>query len=139
MIFLYIYIQIFLQYMLQSREFFFFHNKFAFGEYIHVHSLVLKVWSVKCSQITMFTLKISPQSHKNVHAMGNQSNKKTNAIGIQSNKITHAVVFRATRKLMLRIQSIKKINAKGNQSNMEINAQFQGPICLETLDLSQIS
>ena len=39
--------------------FFFFHNKLAFGEYIHVHSLVLKVWFVKCSQITMFTLKIS--------------------------------------------------------------------------------
>ena len=51
--------------------FFFFHNKSAFGEYIHVHSAVLKVWFVKCSQITMFTLEISPLSHKNVYAMGN--------------------------------------------------------------------
>ena len=44
----------------QSHDFFFFHNKFAFGEYIHVHSVVFKVWFVKCSQIMMFTLKISP-------------------------------------------------------------------------------
>ena len=75
----------------QSRDFFFFHNKFAFGQYIQVHSVVLKVWFVKCSQITMFTLKITPKSNKNVHAMGNQSNKETNAIGIQSNKKTHAL------------------------------------------------
>ena len=110
----------------QSHEFFFFHNKFGFSEYIHVHSVVLKVWFVKCSQITMFTLKISPQSHKNVHAMGSQSNKKTNTIGIQSNKKTHAMAFRATRKLMLRIQSNKKSNAKGNQSNKEIHAPVSG-------------
>ena len=44
----------------QSHDFLFFHNKFAFGEYIHVHSVVLNVWFVKCSQITMFTVKISP-------------------------------------------------------------------------------
>ena len=36
----------------------FFHNKFAFGEYVHVHSVVLKVWFVKYSQITKFKLKI---------------------------------------------------------------------------------
>ena len=42
-----------------SHEFFFFHNKFAFGEYNHVHSAVLKVWFVKYSQITKFTLKIT--------------------------------------------------------------------------------
>ena len=29
-----------------------FQNKFVFGEYVHVHSVVLKVWSVKCSTIT---------------------------------------------------------------------------------------
>ena len=42
----------------------FFHNKFAFGEYIHVHSVVLKIWFVKCSQITKFTLKITLLSTK---------------------------------------------------------------------------
>ena len=36
---------------------FFFYNKFAFGEYIHVHSVALKVWFVKCSQIMKFMLK----------------------------------------------------------------------------------
>ena len=35
------------------------HIKFAFGEYIHVHSVVFNVLSVKCSQITKFTLKIT--------------------------------------------------------------------------------
>ena len=40
--------------------FFLVHNKFALSEYTHVHSVVLKVWFVKYSQITMFTLKISP-------------------------------------------------------------------------------
>ena len=39
-------------------NYFFFHNKLAFGEYVHVHSVVLKVWSVKCSQNTKLTLKI---------------------------------------------------------------------------------
>ena len=42
-----------------SHDFFLLHNKFAFGEYIHVHSVVLKVWFVKCSQITKFTPKIT--------------------------------------------------------------------------------
>ena len=106
---------------------FFVPNKFAFVGYIHVHSVVSKVWFVKCSQITMFTVKISPQTHKNVHAMGNQSNKKINAIGIQSNKKTH-MVLRATRKLMLCIQSNKEINAKGNQSIKEIHAPVSGTI-----------
>ena len=32
-------------------RFFFINNKFAFGEYIHVHSVVSKVWFVKCLQI----------------------------------------------------------------------------------------
>ena len=45
--------------------------QFAFGEYIHVHSVVLKVWFVKYSQITKFTRKITLYSHKKVHAMGN--------------------------------------------------------------------
>ena len=35
-----------------------YHNKFAVGEYVHVHSVFWKVWSVKCSQITKFKLKI---------------------------------------------------------------------------------
>ena len=43
-----------------------FHNMFAFGEYVHVHSVVFNVWSVKCSQITRFNLKI--------HALGPQIN-----------------------------------------------------------------
>ena len=41
-----------------SHDFFFFHNKFALGEYVHVHTVVLKVWFVKCSQSTKFMLKI---------------------------------------------------------------------------------
>ena len=43
---------------------FIFHNKFAFDEYIHVYSVVLTVWFVKCSQITKFTLKIMLLSTK---------------------------------------------------------------------------
>ena len=38
---------------------FFFYNKFASGEYVHVHSVVLKDWSLKCSQI----IKITPKIH----------------------------------------------------------------------------
>ena len=40
------------------HDLFFFHNKFAFGIYAHVHSVVLNVWSMKYSQNTKFTLKI---------------------------------------------------------------------------------
>ena len=42
-----------------SHDFCFFNNKFPFGEYIHVHSVVLKVWVLKYSQITKFTVKIT--------------------------------------------------------------------------------
>ena len=39
---------------------FFLSNKFTFNVYIHVDYVVLKVWSVKWSQITKFKLKIYP-------------------------------------------------------------------------------
>ena len=32
-------------------------NKFVLGEYVHIHSVILIVCSVKYSQITKFTLK----------------------------------------------------------------------------------
>ena len=62
------------------HEFLFFHDKFSFGEYVHEHSVVLKVWSVKCSQITKFTLKIHTLEPQINPCYG--SNKKTHANGI---------------------------------------------------------
>ena len=66
--------------------FFFFRNKFTFGEYIHVHSVGLKAWFVKCSQITKFTLKIT---------------NKFRLLVIRATGKPALRVFRATRKLML--------------------------------------
>ena len=42
-----------------SRDFFFLHNKFTFGMYIHVYYVVLIFLTLKCSQITkiMFLLQ----------------------------------------------------------------------------------
>ena len=37
--------------------YFFCHNKFAFGEYVHEHSVVFKVGSVKYLQIKKFMLR----------------------------------------------------------------------------------
>ena len=71
--------------------FFFFHNKFAFGEYVHIHSKVLKVWSVKCSQITKFALMI--------HAV--EPHKKNMLCVIRATRKPMLMVFRATRKLIL--------------------------------------
>ena len=36
----------------------FLHNKFASAEHVHVHSVVLTVLSVKCSQIAKLLIKI---------------------------------------------------------------------------------
>ena len=40
-----------------------FHNKFAFGEYVHVDSGALKVWAVKCLQITKLTKQQKNSCH----------------------------------------------------------------------------
>ena len=107
--------------------FFFFHNQFAFGEQVHVHSVFLKVWFVKCSKIANFTLKTTLQSHKKKSILCViRATRKPMLFGIQSNKKTYGMVFRATRKLMFCIQSNKGINAKGNQSNKEIHAPVSG-------------
>ena len=50
---------------------YFFHNKCAFGEYVHVYSVVSEGWSVKCSKITKFTIKIHPIEPQINNAMGN--------------------------------------------------------------------
>ena len=41
-----------------DTNFWLFRNKLAFGEYVHVHSAILKVVFVKFLQITNVTLKI---------------------------------------------------------------------------------
>ena len=46
---------------------FFLPQKLAFGKYVHVISVVLKVWLVTCSQITKFTI--------NIHSLKLQINK----------------------------------------------------------------
>ena len=56
--------------VLSNDFFFFFLNKFALGEYVHVHSVVYNFWFVKCLQITKFTPKITLLSNKKTHANG---------------------------------------------------------------------
>ena len=43
---------------------FFFHNKFAFGEYIHEHSVVFKVWFVCSRAINKFMLMVFRATRK---------------------------------------------------------------------------
>ena len=120
---------------------FFFYNNFAFGEYVPVYSVVLKVWSVKYSPITKFCLQFTLQSH-------NKSMLWVFRI-IRATRKPMLMVFRATRKQMLwyseqqvntcyGIQSNKEINAKGNSSNKEIHDLVSGTNILENWDLSII-
>ena len=70
---------------------------------VHVHSVDLKVWSVKCSQITKFTLAIHALEPQINQCYGELENKKIHANGIKRYKKTQAMVFTATSKLMLNV------------------------------------